>query len=56
VCVLSSGYGGGDVDVSNFEAVSFCSSALLFNGNGRRTIAKCEPRVSRYCLVNFEIG
>jgi hypothetical protein len=53
VCVLSSDCGGGDGDVSNSEAFLSCSSALLGEWKGRRTIAKCEPRVSRYCFVNL---
>jgi hypothetical protein len=53
VYVLSSGCDGGDGDVSYSEDVWYCSSALLIIGNERQTIAKCEPRVSRYCFVNL---
>ena len=54
MCVLSSGCGGDDGDVSNSEDVWYCSLALFFDG--RRTIAKCGPRVSRYCFVNFGLS
>lgn len=55
VYVLSSDCGGGDVDVSDSEDVLSCSSALLGEWKGRRTIAKYEPRVSRHCPVNLGI-
>jgi hypothetical protein len=56
VYVLSSGCGGDDVDVNNSEAFLSCSSALLGEWKGRRTIARCVPRVSRYCFVNFGLS